>query len=100
MLENLPVNKDMIIRLGLNAAVVYGELLNQYLLAQDNNTITVSGYFPCRIATLEEETTLAEYAQRKAIAILVAEGIIETTLIGLPRVRHFKLLYNMLEDSK
>lgn len=89
----IKVEKEMIRRLGLNPSIVYGELKNQLAESIYTRGLKLNDFFPCTVEKLREETTLSAEQQRNALKILEDEGIIEQALIGLPRVRHFKIVY-------
>lgn len=87
------IEKEMIRRLGINPSIVYGELKNQLAEGVCKRGLKFNDFFPCTVDRLKEETTLSAEQQRNALKILEDEGIIEQALVGLPRVRHFKLIY-------
>jgi DNA-binding PadR family transcriptional regulator len=94
------VNKGLAKTVGLNAAVIYGELVSTYTYWKENNGLTEhegKWWFYCTIEDLEEKTTLKRDAQDKAIKALVKEGLIEVKRFGLPAKRYFHVTDKYVE---
>jgi hypothetical protein len=94
------VNKGLAKTVGLNAAVIYGELVSTYTYWKENNGLTEHEgkmWFYCTIEDLEEKTTLKRDAQDKAIRALVKEGLIEVKRFGLPAKRYFHVTDKYIE---
>ena len=92
----IPINKAMMKKLGLEASILYGELLNKYRWYFDNKRLNQYGEFYSTVKEIEADTTLNKRNQKKAIEILVAEGLIEVHNRVPPgrqrATRHFKVI--------
>lgn len=86
------INKVLAKNIGLNEAILYGELLSKYSYYYEHDELTEDGYFFCTVDDLEFATTLSDYAQRKAITNLVEYGLISTSNRGIPMKRYFTLI--------
>lgn len=83
------VNKRLSRLYGLDAAVMVGELCAEYIYYNKNNQLTDDNGFYSTQANIEENTTLNEYAQRKALKILQDANIIKIKKQGLPAKNYF-----------
>lgn len=83
----ITVNKDLIKAVGIEAALLFGELASEYSYWSDQN----DDYFYSTVENLEEKTTLNDYQQRKAIKVLKDKGLIEVKIKGVPAKRYFKI---------
>ena len=83
------VNKCLSRLYGLDAAVMVGELCAEYIYYNKNNQLTDDNGFYSTQANIEENTTLNEYAQRKALKILQDANIIKIKKQGLPAKNYF-----------
>lgn len=92
----ISVNKTLIKTVGLEEAILLGELCSEYDYWEEHNQLTDDGYFYATIEKIENNTTLSEYQQRKAVNTLKSLDILETKLKGLPATRYFKINENML----
>lgn len=92
----ISVNKTLIKTVGLEEAILLGELCSEYDYWEEHNQLTDDGYFYATIEKIENNTTLSEYQQRKAVNTLKNFDILETKLKGLPATRYFKINENML----
>lgn len=86
----ITVNKTLIKKLGLEEAVVFGELCSQHNLWEIKEELR-EGYFFCTVEKLLENTGLSEYKQRKAINNLKEKGLIEVKMMDLPAKRFIKI---------
>lgn len=84
------VNRDLIKNLGLESAVMLGELASEYSYFQKNNELE-NDWFYSTLENIEERTTLSKYNQNKIISDLKKKGIIETKLKGVPARRYIKI---------
>lgn len=71
------VNKQLTKLLGLNEALIIGELISEYRYYSNRDELTDDGFFFSTIENIEENTSLNEYLQRKAMKRLVEMGILE-----------------------
>lgn len=90
----ITVNKHLARMLGLDEAVIFGELCSKYDYREARGELDENGYFFCTVEDLEENTSLNDHKQRKAINSLVKIGLIEQVTKGLPRKRFFKINEN------
>lgn len=99
----ISVNKYIAKCLGLNEAIILGELASRQDYYQQINELE-EGFFYETVQKLEENTTLKESVQRKAIQHLYTLGIIDVCYKGLPQKRYFRInerkLLDILEENK
>lgn len=86
----ITVNKDLIKLLGLEEAVLLGELCSEYNYWLKNDKLE-NNMFYSTAKNIEENTCLSPYQQRNAIQSLVNAGIIRTELRGIPAVKWFEI---------
>ena len=86
----ITVNKDLIKVLGLEEAILFGELASEYDYWSTRNEIE-NGYFYSTIENIEEKTTLTAYKQRKCLENLKNKGIIDIQIKGMPAKRYIKI---------
>ena len=86
----ITVNKDLIKELGLEEAILLGELASEYDYWNNKNEIE-DGYFYSTIENIEEKTTLTAYKQRKCLESLKNKGIIDIQIRGIPAKRYIKI---------
>lgn len=87
----IAVNKDLIKALGLEEAVMIGELASEYRYWEQQSAIDKDGYFYSTSDNVEQNTGLKEGRQRAIVKRLVAAGVISVKVKGLPAKRHFKI---------
>ena len=87
------INKKMAKVLGLEATMIYSELLSKHAYF-DNRGMLEDGLFFCTIEDLEESTTLSKHKQKNAIDKLVEVGLVQTETKGMPAKRYFKIIDN------
>lgn len=87
----ITVNKHLARTLGLDEAVIFGELCGKYDYREARGELDENGYFYCTVEDLEENTALNDHKQRKAINNLLKFGLVEQVTKGLPRKRFFKI---------
>lgn len=90
----ITVNKHLARTLGLDEAVIFGELCSKYDYRETRGELDENGFFYCTVEDLEENTALSDHKQRKAINNLVKIGLVEQVTKGLPRKRFFKINEN------
>lgn len=93
----IAVNRTLIRVVGLNAAVVVGELADKARMHAMNGRLQ-DGWFHMRVEDLEAVTGLGERAQRTALDTLVEFGVIEVCYRGLPKTRHVRIHGDVLLD--
>ena len=93
----IAVNRTLIKRIGLNAAVVIGELADKARMFERQGQLK-DGWFYVKVQTLGDNTGLGERAQRTAIDDLVRIGVLEVEYMGLPKRRWFRIDFHRLMD--
>ena len=86
----ITVNKDLIKLLGLEEAVLIGELASLYKYWSDKNILTEDGFFFATAEHIENDTGLSPHKQRKSFDKLEQLRLIETKFMGLPPKKYFK----------
>ena len=86
----ITVNKDLIKIVGLEEAVILGELASEYnyYLSQEE---LEDGYFYSTIENIEDNTGLTEHKQRRAINTLKEKDILNIKVKGMPARRYIKI---------
>src|SRR5699024_5218360 len=91
--ESIIINKKLARRIGIDATIIYSELISKYLYYYNKGTL-IDGYFYCTIENLENDTTLTKYQQSQSIKILKQLNLIDVKYKGLPKIRYFKIIEN------
>lgn len=86
----IAVNKDLMRLLGLDEAVLLGELASEYAYWHEQNKLD-GGWFYSTVENVEKNTTLKKNRQATALKNLQKIGIIEVTRKGLPAKRYIKI---------
>ena len=94
----ITLNKELIRAVGLEEAIILGELASELDYWQKNNGLTEDGYFFSTVENVEEKTTLSDYKQRKALNSLQKLGLIELDVRGIPPKRYIKLNEQKIVD--
>ena len=84
----IAVNKTLIRELGLECAVLLGELASESEFFSDDKQ---DGFFYATVEKIKDNTGISDYQQRKAIEKLCSLGILESRLMGCPAKRYFKI---------
>ena len=84
------VNKSLIKKIGLDAAVILGELASEYCYWIDHDGL-VEGFFYSTVENIEDKTGLSSHSQRQAINKLVELKAIEVRKMGLPAKRYIRV---------
>lgn len=97
------VNKQLIKKIGLNAAIILGEMCSEYTYWNSTNRL-VDGFFYSTRENIEENTGLSPYQQRQAFKQLIDKGIIITKEMGMPQKTWYfldeeKIYILLLENS-
>lgn len=88
---SIMINKSLARHMGLEATIVYSELLSRYCYFRDRGLLTADDWFFNTVDDLEEGTTLSDYQQRKAIKTLEELKLIETDRRDVPAKRYFRI---------
>lgn len=86
----ITLNKDLIKLLGIEEAIILGELASEYEYWENKNQLEEE-YFYSTIENIENNTTLSEHKQRKALNNLKEKGIIDLKIKGMPAKRYIKI---------
>lgn len=84
------VNKILIKELGLEEAILFGELASEYSYWKEREKLE-DDYFFSTMENIEKNTCLSSYKQRKLIEKLKNEGLISTKIQGIPAKRYIKI---------
>lgn len=84
------VNKYLIKTLGLNAAVLLGELCREYEYWLKHGDLVEDSFYSTR-ENIKENTGLTDYAQREAIDVLRENELLSVIKRGLPAVNYYKI---------
>lgn len=87
----ITVNKQLVKVLGLDEAVIFGELCSKHSYRTTKGELDEDGSFYCTVEDLEDKTTFSEYRQRKAFKKLESLGLIRTKLKGAPPKRYIQI---------
>lgn len=87
----LPVNLCVARELGLETAVLLGELVSEHEFWESQGKLRADGYFYATVEKIEARTTLSKRKQLAAVEKLKALGLIDVALKGMPSKRHFKI---------
>ncbi len=100
------VNKNLARNIGLEAAIMYSEIVSKQYYFADRGQLTPDGFFFNTVENMEKDTTLTDHKQRRAIKLLCALGLIKHRNKDMPQKRYFKvvfneeLIFNMLESQE
>ena len=84
------INKEIANIIGLDEAIILGELASEYNYWEKNEKLD-NGYFFSTIENIEKNTTLKEKRQRIAFNKLKELGIIDIKIKGMPAKRYIKI---------
>ena len=88
----ISVNKDLIKLLGLEEAIMLGELASEQYYWQKENRLVEDAWFFSTIENIEENTGLSGHKQRKALKSLEDMGLIEQKIKGIPAKRYIRII--------
>lgn len=90
------VNKDLIKSLGLNEAIILGELCSEYTYWENNNKLDDDGYFYSTRENIENNTGINAHFQRIAMKNLEELGILLSKKMGIPCKKYYKINENIV----
>lgn len=90
------VDKYMARIIGIDATILFTDLYNKQYYFENNNLLDEDGFFFNTSETIEEDTTLSYYKQRKALDILTNFNLIEMDNKTVGNKTRFKILKNQL----
>jgi len=85
------VNKDLIRILGINEALLLGELCSEYVYWENRQELVDDNYFYSTRENIQANTGLTPHYQRLALKTLISNGIISTKQKGIPCKTYYKL---------
>lgn len=85
------VNKDLIKTLGLNEAVILGELCSEYTYWENNNQLVNNEFFYSTRENIESNTGINAHFQRIAIKNLEQKDILTLKRMGIPCKTYYKI---------
>ena len=99
----IAVNKSLIKIVGLEAAVLLGNLASEYTYWEERDGLK-DGFFFSTVENIEDKTGLTSYQQRQAINKLVGLKIVEVKKMGIPAKRYIRIseqqVVKVLNDKK
>ena len=87
----ITLNKALIKKIGLEEAIMLGELASEFDYWSKRDGLTEDGYFFSTVENIEDKTTLTDYKQRRILNTLKEMEVLDTSLRGLPSKRYIKL---------
>lgn len=94
----ITVNRAVAKIVGLNAAVILGEIASEYLYWEDRQGLE-DGYFYSTVENLEERTCLTPYEQRVALVKMQNAGWIDVKKKGMPAKRYIKIFEDKITEA-
>lgn len=91
---SIVVNKRLAHAIGIDAAILFSELISKEKYFKDRSQLTDDGFFFNTVENIQADTTLSKDKQLKALKVLVENGLIKQENRGLPRKRYFKVIKN------
>ena len=88
------VNKDLAKVIGINEAIILGELASEYTYYLKNDKLTEDGYFYSTVKNIEDNTTIKRDKQRKILNHLQDLDLIDIKFKETPAKRFIKLNKN------
>jgi hypothetical protein len=77
--------------IGISESILLSELCYRRQYLARANKLTEDGFFYATVEDVEEETTLNDYAQRKALEKLTKMGLVKVDRRGLPAKRYIRI---------
>ena len=90
------VNKDLIRILGLNEAIILGELCSEYTYWENKNQLQNDEYFFSTRENIEKNTGINPHFQRAAMRNLEEKGILISKRMGIPCRKYYKINENVV----
>ena len=99
IITSLLSSSNFIIKaVGINAAILIGELCSEYNYWEQRNELKYGEWFYSTRENIEDQTGLSEDQQRRAINKLIKMGLIETKRMDIPCKTYYKLNENNILD--
>lgn len=91
------VNKTLAKILGVEGALLLGELCSEYCYWEKQGELK-DGYFFSTIENVKENTTILEHKQRALLKTMKNIGLVDVILKGLPAKRYIKINEQVLSE--
>lgn len=88
---SIVINKKMARAIGINATIIYSELISKFLYFSDKEELTREGYFFNTVEDLRKDTCLSRDPQLEGIKKLIKLKLIDKKIKGMPSKRYFKI---------
>jgi len=85
------LNKSITKKLGIDASLILSDFISKYDYFRGKNQLDYEGYFFNKMESIEEDTTIPPYRQKKAIEILLKENLISLKKEGMPAKFYYKI---------
>ena len=86
----ITLNKDLIKLVGLEEAILLGELASEYDYWEKQDALE-DGYFYTTVENVQNNTTLSDYQQRKILKKLQEMDLVDVKVRGIPAKRYIKI---------
>lgn len=86
----ITVNRTLVKEVGLEAAVIMGELASEHMYWEARGELR-DGFFYSTVENVEDRTGLSAHQQRQALTKLEERGILECRKMGMPAKRFIRL---------
>ena len=96
---SIVINKKLAWAVGINAAILYSELISRYVYFNKKGELDKEGYFYNTIEDLRAGTTLTKYEQSLAIKRLVKLKLLAVKRCGFRNKRYFKIKCGKVADN-
>lgn len=100
----ITLNLALISKIGLEEAIMLGELASEFDYWTKHNGLDDNGYFFTTIENIEKKTALSDHRQRNALKHLQELKLIDYKVSGIPAKRYIRLnefnIADLLKDSK
>lgn len=91
------MNKPLAKAIGRDEALLFSFILDFESLREKQQKITKNGFYPVSVGDLQKESTFNKNDQLNSVKKLIAFGILEQDVIGMPATRHFRTPPNFEE---
>jgi DNA-binding PadR family transcriptional regulator len=94
----ITVNRQIASIVGLEAAVILGELVSEFIYWADRDGLQ-DGFFFSTVENLESKTFLSAHSQRQALEKLSSFGFVDVEKKGMPAKRYIRINEKAIEDA-
>lgn len=94
----ITLNKSIMRYLGIDAAILFGELFSEYIYYSNNDMLTEDGFFFSKAENIEANTTLSAYKQREALKVLKEKNFVVVDLRGVPAKNYFSINLDAVDE--